>query len=139
MEYESVTLPRPKVSALKPNSKATLSAKSVSSILDDIGNGLRTIESNMKDQIEVSEPNDFEINNQYLAAIAYGRLLSDVSKFLHRECLGNFASTLRSDQLYLNNRNLSQVDNTEVNRLENPQLLSSLLTRLAELEEWLEV
>ncbi len=132
-------MPRPKVSALKTNSMATLSTKSVSSILDDIGNGLRIIESNMKDQIEVSEPSDFELNNQYLAAIAYGRLLTDVSRFLHRECLSNFASTLRSDQLYLNNRNLSQVDNSEVNRLENPQLLSSLLTRLTELEEWLEV
>ena len=132
-------MPRPKVSALKAKSKATLSNKTISSVVDDIGNGLRTIESNMIDEIELIPPKGVVIDNQFLAAIAYGRLLADVSIFLRRECLSNFASILRSDKMYLSNRNLNQVDNSEVNMLENPQLLSSLVTRLVELENWLEV
>ncbi len=126
-------MPRPKVTTLKANSKATLSNKSVTSIIDDISNGLRIIESNLIDEIEINDRNDVVVNNQFSATISYGRLLTDVSLFLRRECLNNFAKILRSDKMYLSNRNLNQVDNSENNRLGDPQVLSSLITRLVEL------
>ena len=123
---------------MKSNSKATLSEKSVSKILDDIGIGLSTIQSGLNENPRYSQVDDCQIANRYSATIAYGRLLNDVSNFFRRESLSNFASLLLSDQLYLSNRNLAGVDNSESVEIFDPEQLSSLLERLEKLEQWLE-